>query len=255
MTKVALISGGLGDIGLAIARSFLKNGYLVSIGDLKSKAESEAALHDLKHHNRRNLHYRQVDMVSGDAVCKWIGQVKKKWGIPQVIIVNAGVVVRGMLLDIKHSDVREQIDINFWGAYNLAVESSRIMKDNNSQGSIIFIGSWTAERPAKGIPAYCISKAAVRMLCKSLALELAEHKILVNELALGIVDGGLSKQNQQKNPGVLDLHLNATPTHELVSLNEISKWVMTLSDFENSNITGSTIVIDGGLSLTSKMTQ
>ena len=92
------------------------------------------------------------------------------------------------------------------------------------------------------------------MLCKTLALELAANNILVNEIAPGIVKGGLAKKNQQNNPQLLITHIDATPMHALVSVEEIAKHVLRLSDFEDMSITGSTLLVDGGLSLTSKMT-
>ncbi|MGV3540666.1 MAG: SDR family oxidoreductase, partial [Rufibacter sp.] len=83
---------------------------------------------------------------------------------------------------------------------------------------------------------------------------LAADNILVNEVALGIVEGGLSKKNQQKDPELLKTHLNSIPTHTLVSVEEIARHVLYLSDFSLTGVTGATLLVDGGLSLTSKMT-
>ena len=128
------------------------------------------------------------------------------------------------------------------------------MKQAGVPGRIVFIGSWAAERPNARISSYCISKAAIRMLCKTLALEWAADKIFVNEVAPGIVEGGLSKQNQQKDPALRQVHLSATPAHSLVSVTEVAQHVAMLCSFSEMNITGTTLLVDGGLSLTSKMT-
>ncbi|TZF86498.1 SDR family oxidoreductase (plasmid) [Pedobacter sp. BS3] len=64
----------------------------------------------------------------------------------------------------------------------------------------------------------------------------------------------MSKKNQQKDPELLKTHLNAVPVHGLVTVEEVAKHVLRLSDFEDMNMTGSTLLVDGGLSLTSKMT-
>jgi NAD(P)-dependent dehydrogenase (short-subunit alcohol dehydrogenase family) len=92
------------------------------------------------------------------------------------------------------------------------------------------------------------------MLSKSLALELGNTNIMVNEIAPGIVSGGLSKKNQQENADLLKTHLNSIPVHSLITVEEIAQQVLWMSDFENKNMTGLTVTIDGGLSLTSKMT-
>lgn len=254
--KIALISGGLGDIGGAIAAEFGSRGIKVAISDLVNADDAKPRLNELRLKGCSELSYHQVDVTSEDEVSEWISFVEKEWGTPHIIVPNAGIVVAGLLTgdDLSAGDVKRQLDVNFWGSYHLAVQASKKMKANKIAGRITFIGSWAAERPNARISAYCISKASVRMLCKAMALELAEHDILVNEIAPGIVEGGLSKKNQQKDPELLKVHLKSTPTHKLVSVEEIAKHVLRLSDFENNSITGTTLVVDGGLSLTSKMT-
>ncbi len=253
--KIVLISGGLGDIGSALAKLFAQQGMRVAISDLLN--ENQAG-HQLKamQQSSSNIWYQQVDITNESAVAIWINAVETKWGVPQIIVANAGVVVTGSLTNNNFSadKMHQQLDVNFWGSYHLAVLSAKKIKEKKLPGRITLIGSWAAERPNARISAYCISKAAVRMLCKTLALELANDDILVNEIAPGIVKGGLSKKNQEKDPQLLQTHLNSIPTHKLISVEEIAKHVLRMSDFEEMSITGTTLLIDGGLSLTSKMT-
>lgn len=254
--KIALISGGLGDIGKAIALLLGKLGVKVAISDIHEETDVMAALEEMRRQGCTDLLYHQADITSEGEVAQWLAAVKETWGTPQIIVPNAGVVVSGALTgnDISTSDVRHQLNVNFWGSYYVAVQAAKVLKAEQLPGRIVFMGSWAAERPNARISAYCISKASVRMLCKAMALELAEFDILVNEIAPGIVEGGLSKKNQQKNPELLQTHLNSTPTHKLVSVDEIAKHVLWLSDFDDMSITGTTVVVDGGISLTSKMT-
>lgn len=254
--KIALISGGLGDIGSAIAVLFGKKGIRVAISDIKEEEEAGAQLASLRKKGCKEVFYQKVDVTSEEEVANWLAAVEEKWGVPQIVIPNAGIVVAGALSDetLQTKDVHLQMNVNFWGSYYLAVQAAKKLKSQGLPGRITFIGSWAAERPAVRISPYCISKAAVRMLCKTLALDLAGDDILVNEIAPGIVEGGLSKKNQQKDPELLKTHLRSTPVHRLISVDEIAKHVLNLSDFSTSNITGSTLLVDGGLSLTSKMT-
>jgi len=256
MQKTVLISGGLGDIGKAIAVAFGNKGYQVAVSDIANETEAQPILQQMIEQGCNKLKYTKVDVTQETDVNAWIDAVEKEWSAPQVIIPNAGIVVAGAFTDdaLKTDDVKRQIDVNFWGSYYMAVHGARKLKEKSLPGSIVFIGSWAAERPATRIGSYCVSKAAVRMLSKTMALELAESKILVNEIALGIVEGGLSKKNQQKDPELLKTHLNAIPVHQLIQVDEVAKHVLMMSDFENMNITGSCILVDGGLSLTSKMT-
>ncbi len=254
--KVAVISGGLGDIGSAIALGLAQQGVRVALGDLYNEVEAEAKLEELERQGCGQLFYKKVDVTSQEEVLKWLEDVEIKLGLPQIIVPNAGIVVSGGPTDEKLdiSQVQLQMDVNFWGSYFLAVNAAKRLKDQELPGRITFIGSWAAERPNVRVSSYCISKAAVRMLCKTLALDLVGSGINVNEVAPGIVEGGLSKKNQQKDPELLHTHLKSIPVHRLISVSEIAKHVVHLSDFKTMNITGSTLLVDGGLSLTSKMT-
>jgi glucose 1-dehydrogenase len=256
MNKIVLISGGLGDIGKAIAIAFGRQDIKVAISDLFEETSIASILDDMRQQGCGELIYNQVDVTSEKEVSQWLDAVTLKWGVPQIIIPNAGIVVAGSLTSdtLTTEQVQQQLNVNFWGSYHLAVQAAKNLKEKNLPGRITFIGSWAAERPNARISAYCISKASVRMLCKTLALELAEHNILVNEIAPGIVSGGLSKKNQQNDPALLQTHLNSIPMHSLVQVEEIARHVLYLSDFSGINITGTTILVDGGLSLTSKMT-
>jgi glucose 1-dehydrogenase len=256
MNKIAVVSGGLGDIGKAIAIAFGQQGIKVAISDLATETSISSQLDEMRQQGCQELMYNQVDVTSEKEVSQWLGAVTIKWGVPQIIVPNAGIVVAGLLTSqsLETEQVAQQLNVNFWGSYHLAVHAAKKLKAHKLPGRITFIGSWAAERPNARISAYCISKASVRMLCKTLALELAEHNILVNEIAPGIVSGGLSKKNQQKDPALLQTHLNSIPMHLLVQVEEIARHVLYLSDFSAMNITGTTLVVDGGLSLTSKMT-
>lgn len=256
MNKIALISGGLGDIGKAIAILFGQQSINVAISDLPEEAIIEPQLNEMRRQGCQKLIYHRVDVTSEKEVADWLEAVTLKWGVPQIIVPNAGIVAGGLLTGdtLTTQQIEQQLNVNFWGSYHLAVQAAKHLKAHNLPGRITFIGSWAAERPNARISAYCISKASVRMLCKTLALELAEHNILVNEVAPGIVSGGLSKKNQQKNPALLQTHLNSIPLHTLVQVEEIGRHVLYLSAFSGINITGTTLLVDGGLSLTSKMT-
>lgn len=253
-SRIALISGGLGDIGRAIAVHLAGQGLRVALSDLPEEAAVRPQLEALHAAGCRELLYTRADVSKEEEVSAWLDRVEEQWGTPQVVVPNAGIVVAGTLSDLPSSEVRRQMDVNFWGSYHTAVQAAQRLQQKGLPGRIVFIGSWAAERPNAPIASYCVSKAALRMLCKTLALELAAHQILVNEVAPGIVEGGLSKQNQQKDPALRQTHLASIPLHTLVSVEEVAAHVGMLASFSGLNITGTTLLVDGGLSLTSKMT-
>ncbi|HET7896737.1 MAG TPA: SDR family oxidoreductase, partial [Flavisolibacter sp.] len=164
--KVVLVSGGLGDIGRAIAMQFALEGMRVAISDLPSEEEANGRLEEMRQ-GGGEISYTRVDSTSELEVTNWIDRVEEEWGTPQVVVPNAGIVVAGSLTsdDFTSAQIRTQMDVNFWGSYHLAVIAAKRMKAKGLPGRITLIGSWAAERPNARISSYCISKAAVRMLC------------------------------------------------------------------------------------------
>jgi glucose 1-dehydrogenase len=118
-------------------------------------------------------------------------------------------------------------------------------------GRIVFVGSWAAHRPHTPLPIYCVTKAALRMLCKTMALDLADANILVNEVAPGYVDGGLTGQIMKDNPDARQANIDRVPIGQLIEPSEVALQVVNLCDPKNRHMTGSTVLMDGGLSLLS----
>jgi NAD(P)-dependent dehydrogenase (short-subunit alcohol dehydrogenase family) len=123
------------------------------------------------------------------------------------------------------------------------------MIEHRIPGHIVFVGSWVAERPMPRIAAYCVSKAAVRMLMKCMALDCAPHGILVNEVAAGYVDAGLTGQTFLADPARRQRLVDETPVHKIIQPEEVAWLVAQLCDARNQNLTGTAVLVDGGLSL------
>ena len=89
------------------------------------------------------------------------------------------------------------------------------------------------------------------MLCQCLALALAPRGISVNELAPGIVDGGVSRRVQEQNPALRKRALKKIPVGELITPREVAQQAVKLCHPQTRHVTGSTLLMDGGLSLLS----
>jgi len=87
------------------------------------------------------------------------------------------------------------------------------------------------------------------MLCKCMALELAPHGIMVNEIAPGYVDGGLSRLAWEQQPDGRAAARKKVPVQALITSEEVAAQIVHLSHPENHHITGSVVLMDGGLSL------
>lgn len=113
----------------------------------------------------------------------------------------------------------------------------------------MFLGSWAAHAVHENLPAYSVSKAAVRMLCQTMALEYAAQGIRVNEIAPGYVNAGLSKVVWSKDPRLQTEAAAVVPLGTILESEEIADQVLWMCSSACRQMTGASIVLDGGLSL------
>lgn len=227
MPRLAIVTGASGDIGRATVRALGATGATVLGCDLSGEAD-------------------RIDVTDPDAVHGWIASLPQA---PQAAVVNAAVVVPGSAAGMSPADWRKQIDVNLNGAFYVAQAAARRMLEEHVAGRIVFVGSWAAHVPDTAIPAYCAAKAGLRMLMRCMAKELAPNRILVNEVAPGYVDAGLSRRMFESTPGLRERCEARVPVGSLISAEEVAREVVRLCDPELAHVTGSVSLMDGGLSL------
>jgi glucose 1-dehydrogenase len=236
------VSGGTGDIGMAIAQKLAVAGADVAICDISDKpnhGEWEA-----------NWYHGKVDVTDANAVDEWYEKVGKHFGrTPNLVISNAGVATMKQHLELSPDEWRRELDVNLNGAFYFTDAGVRRLVATGRPGRVVFIGSWAAHAPHRKLPAYSASKAGLRMLSKTLALELAEHGILVNEVAPGYVDCGMSGRKFSERPNGAALARAKVPIQKLISADEVAAQVLFLCSSHARQITGTTLLQDGGLSL------
>ena len=242
--KVALVSGGLGDIGRAIAVALTERGAKVALCDIRepSDAEREALINPAI---RTNI----VDVRNAVAVERWVTEVADVWGTPDLIIPNAAVVTLTDILSIDPDAWERELAVNLSGAFYLAQAAAKRLVSEGKAGRIVFVGSWAAQVSHPHVPAYSVAKAGLRMLGKTMALSLAPYGILVNEVAPGYVDAGLSAEVFRQEPERRTRAEQVVPVGTLITPEEVAQAVAYLCDPSNRQMTGSVLLLDGGLSL------
>ena len=248
--QVAIISGGLGDIGQAIAIELATCGADVAVGDVRDAQESEPLRIKLNELGRQ-LRYDRVDVSDSQAVHRWIEEIENDLGTPTLVIVNAAIVQLKGIRELSAEEWSRELSVNLDGAMYLAQGCAQRLLHHSIGGRIVFIGSWAAHRAHTTIPTYCVAKAGLRMLCKVMALDLAEANILVNEVAPGFVDGGLTGEIMKLHPDARQANTEQVPIRKLIEPSEVALQVANLCDPKNQHMTGSTLLMDGGLSLKS----
>jgi glucose 1-dehydrogenase len=248
--QVAVISGGLGDIGQAIALELAQRGADIALGDVLAPDRASDLLAAIKARGRR-ARYDQTDVTDAEAVAAWVRAAETDLGLPTLIIPNAAIVTPGDTRTLTPAQWSRELRVNLDGSFHLAQAGARRLLEQGTPGRIVFIGSWAAHAPHVPIPAYCAAKAGLRMLCKCMALELAPYDILVNEVAPGYVDAGLSGRLFDADPPLRARATRQVPTRRLIAPEEVAYQVAHLCDPANRQMTGATLLMDGGLSLLS----
>ena len=246
--QIAIISGALGDIGRAIAIELARRGANIALGDVLAPEEARETLVGLRELGV-TARYDRVDVADADAVRAWVAAAEGELGLATLIVPNAAIVTLAGIREVTPEQWARELSINLSGAFHLAQIAALRLLDEHKPGRVVFIGSWAAHAPHPNIPTYCAAKAGLRMLCKCMALELAPHGILVNEVAPGYVNAGLSADLWAKNPGAKDRAAQRVPTKRLIEPDEVALQVAHLCDPANKHMTGSTLLMDGGLSL------
>jgi glucose 1-dehydrogenase len=241
--QIAVVTGATGSIGKAIAELFGSLGARVATADLTVPPGTS---------NERRMVDR-VDVTDSVALIDWIDSVSTQWGTPTIGVICAGISRAGRLVETSDADWNAVLNVNLTGAFYTARTVIAKMVSAKAGGRIVFVGSWAADAPHPHIGAYSASKAGLRALCQTLALDHAGDGILVNEVGPGIVDAGLSRALFQADPALTARTLAAIPTGLLAQPEDVARDVAFLASPENRHTTGATLVSDGGISLASIM--
>ena len=241
--EIALVTGASGSIGAAIVARFGALGARVAASDRAA--------------GRRPADTRQrydaVDITRSIAVDVWVEDVTTTWGAPTIAVICAGISHAGRLVDTTDADWNDVLDVNLTGAFYTARAVIRKMLTAGRGGRFVLVGSWAAHAPHPHIGAYSTSKAGLRALCQTLALDHATDGILVNEVAPGIVDAGLSRRLFQSDPALEQRTRAAIPSGLVVRPEDVARDVAFLASPANRHATGAVLVSYGGLSLASVM--
>ena len=236
--KVALITGGSGGIGYAIAKEMIRNGCCVIIaGTNEQKLERMA--NDLN--NPNNVRYIVIDVTDIKSLKEKVSLASSLFenGKIDILVNSAGVLTHNNFFDIDENEYNKIMDINVKGCFFMSQVVAEYMVSHNIKGHILNISSSSALRPAW--TPYQISKWAIRGFTLGLADTLLPHGIIVNAIAPGPTTGpmaGITETDNIYNPN--------TPIGRFAIPSEIARLaVFMVSDMGNM-IIGDTFYITGG---------
>ena len=241
--KVALISGGARGQGAVEARLFASQGAKVVIGDilddLGRQVEAEIA------EAGGEITYVHLDVTSEADWNDAVRTAVESYGKLDILINNAGILIRANVEDTTEEDWDRIMDINAKGVFLGTKAAIPAMRDAGG-GSIINISSVAGLQGSPQSAAYSSTKGAVRILTKSTAIQYAKENIRCNSVHPGIIYTDMTSDSLDTDEGQRNW-MNRVPLGRLGQSEDVANGVLFLASDESSYMTGSELVIDGGI--------
>lgn len=229
---IALVTGANRGIGLAVASTLAADGFHVVIG---TRSGDEIAGFDCV----------QLDVSSSQSVEDAFTFIENSWGIPEVIVCNAGKTKDALVMRMPDEDFADVVDTNLTGAFRIARRATKgLLK--LKRGRLIFIGSVVALSGSAGQVNYAASKAGLVGMARSFARELGSRGITANVIAPGFVETDMTADLDQKRR---DEIAESIPLARFSNVQEIANVVSFMASDKAAYITGAVIPVDGGLGM------
>lgn len=247
--KVMIVSGGASGLGLAAAIKFAKNGFNVVIIDIDEE-KGKKAENEIRSLGQEAL-FCLCDISNKEQVQTAAKLTKEKFGRADVLINNAGLEIRGSILQCEEDEWERLYNINLKGIYYMANAFIPLMKING-KGAVINTGSILGYRAVGERAAYSSSKGAIDTLTRSMAFDLANENIRVNCVAPGAIDTPLLRGsiNDSPDPAETERFLGSKSVfNRMGTSEEVANVMYFLASDEASFVTGATYFVDGGWSI------
>ncbi len=242
----ALVTGASRGIGKGCAVEMARAGANVAINYFSHADEAEAVADEIRSFGGKALTL-QGDVSSQQRVEEMVAETAAEFGSLDLFVSNAVYSDRQLMLDADLAGFRRTIDVGMWGAfYGLRAAAIQMVKQGNG-GSIVVISSPHAVIPIPTAMAYNMAKAAIDHMSRTAAIELAPHRIRVNIVHPGWIDTPGERKffsEEQLAAGGAKL-----PWKRLGRSDEIGKSVAFILSDDADYMTGSTVTVDGGVSL------
>jgi acetoacetyl-CoA reductase len=240
--QVALVTGGVRGIGLAIAERLLDRGLSVAAGYSRN---ADLAAEFVGRHGQERASVHQGNIASSEDCSRVVDEVIARWGRLDVLVNNAGITVDKTVRKMTPDEWNHVIEVNLNGAFYMARATLQHMIDRG-YGRIITISSVIGERGNIGQANYAAAKSGLFGLTMTLALESASRGITVNCVAPGFIATDMVAAVPDE---VLERIVEQIPARRLGRPDEVARVVEFLADPESSYITGQVYSINGGLNM------
>lgn len=242
--KSVIVTGASRGIGKAIALAFGREGASVVVDDVGSDGAQRVA-DEIRRSSARAIAV-QADVTQPDQVQALVNRACEEFGGIDVMVNNAGFEEKHPFLEMPFEVFQKVVSINLNGVWLCSQAAARAMVARGKGGRIINISSVHEDISMAGNAPYCAAKGGVRMLMRTIAVELASHGITVNNICPGAVDTPMDKAVKQ-DPSELRALLDWIPLKRMAKPEEVAELCVYLASDATSYVTGSSYVLDGGM--------
>ena len=243
--RVAIVTGGGGEIGRATVLRLAAEGASVVVSDI-NLANAERVAAEVSEAGGAAMAI-QTNVVSRSAVEAMAATSRERFGRLDILCNIAGITPPSPFLETADEDWDKTIDVNLKGVFLCSQLVARLMVADGRPGSIVNMASTNGLVGEVDMVAYNASKFGVVGITMTTAIELAPHRIRVNAVAPGMIRTRLSQNFLDQNPQMAQAYLNdKIPMARFGEPSEVAATVAFLASDDSSYITGHTLVIDGG---------
>jgi glucose 1-dehydrogenase len=243
--KVAIVTGGDSGIGRAIAIAFASEGATVVVNYAHAREKAEEVRQTIEKNHGRAL-VVQADVSQCQEIANLVQQAVQHFDRLDIMVNNAGMEIHCPFLEETEQNFDRVLGIDLKGAFFGSQLAAREMIKRKIAGRIINISSVHEDLPMPENVPYCCAKGGLRMLARTICLELAPHNITVNNIGPGAVSTPINR-DVEADPEKMNTLLNEIPLHRMGQPEEIAQLALYLASDAASYVTGSTFFIDGGL--------
>ena len=250
----ALITGGNTGIGRQIALAMGSEGANVTVNYISKENQAVETVKEIEKHDVKSIAYK-ADVSDPEQVSQMFRHIKNEFGTVDILVNNAGMQKDAPFTEMSPQDWQKVLNVNLTGSFLCAQQAAKeyinrgVDEDRSlTAGKIIFITSVHEAIPWANHCNYVSSKGGIAMLMKTIAQELAPHKIRVNSIAPGAIKTPINEQSWS-DPETRNKLLNLIPYGRIGTPEDIAAVAVWLASDESDYVNGATIFADGGMTL------
>lgn len=252
--QVALVTGASSGIGRGIAVALARAGADIVVNYHSGEQAAGEVADQIGSYGRRAL-VHQADASAEEDVREMFEHARRELGTVDILVNNAGIQKDAPFAEMTLDQWQKVIDVNLTGQFLCAREAVREFKRRGvvpevscAAGKIICISSVHEIIPWAGHVNYAASKGGVMLMMKSIAQEVAEHRIRVNSIAPGAIKTRINRDAWETEAARNRL-LELIPYNRLGEVSDIGRTAVWLASDQADYVTGATIIVDGGMTL------